>query len=157
MSTDKITLTAGQQAALEAIRSGRNVFLTGGGGVGKSFLTSRIIGELQAEDKEVMVCASTGLAATLIGGVTCHRAFRIPLDFVWECSPDPPPEVRKTDAVIIDEASMLRMDVFDYIVQCIEAVSHPIQLIVVGDFFQLPPVLASKKTGKDPRTTPGNR
>ena len=153
MRTDKTTLTAGQQAALEAVRSGRNVFITGGGGVGKSYITKRIIGELKAEEKEVMVCASTGLAATLIGGVTCHRAFRIPLDFVWECRPDPPPEVRKTDAVIIDEVSMLRMDVFDYIVSCIEAVSHPIQMIVVGDFFQLPPVLVSKKTGKNPNTT----
>lgn len=158
LTSNQVLLTKGQQAALEAVRSGRNVFITGGGGVGKSYLTSAIIDELKADGKKVMVTASTGLAATLIGGVTCHRAFQIPLTFAWTRTPNPTEEMRRADAIIIDEVSMLRMDTFDYIVKCIQKIykahGYKIQLIVVGDFFQLPPVLAKRsKTESAEQTT----
>ena len=158
LTSNRATLTKGQQAALEAVRSGRNVFVTGGGGVGKSYLTRVIIDELEACGKKVMVTASTGLAATLIGGVTCHRAFQIPLTFAWTRTPDPPEEMRRADAIIIDEVSMLRMDTFDYIVKCVRKIyeehGYKIQMIVIGDFFQLPPVLAKRsKTESAEQTT----
>ena len=158
LTSNQVTLTKGQQAALEAVRSGRNVFITGGGGVGKSYLTRVIIDELEACGKKVMITASTGLAATLIGGVTCHRAFQIPLTFAWTRHPAPPDEMLRADAIVIDEVSMLRMDTFDYIVKCVQRIyeehGYKIQLIVVGDFCQLPPVLAKRsKTESAEQTT----
>ena len=158
LTSNRATLTKGQQAALEAVRSGRNVFITGGGGVGKSYLTRVIIDELEACGKKVMITASTGLAATLIGGVTCHRAFQIPLTFAWTRHPAPPDEMLRADAIVIDEVSMLRMDTFDYIVKCVQKIykehGYKIQLIVVGDFCQLPPVLAKRsKTESAEQTT----
>ena len=150
-----MSLTPSQQYALDQVRSGRNVFISGGGGVGKSYLANRIIEDLEAKGKKVLVTASTGKAALLINGVTCHRAFRIPLKLTWLAEPritsDSP--VYAADAIIIDEVSMLRIDAFEYIVKSVEAANRlrkfdkdrkrrdPVQLIVIGDFFQLPPVL----------------
>jgi thymidylate kinase len=68
-------LTKGQKEALEAVRTGRNVCITGGGGVGKSYISRKIIEDLQKQRKTVLITASTGRAAMLIGGITCHRAF----------------------------------------------------------------------------------
>ena len=78
-----MTLTRGQQEALAAVQSGRNIFITGGGGTWKSYLIQRIIQTLEADGKTVLVTASTGKAVTLIGGVTCHRALHIPIKMTW--------------------------------------------------------------------------
>ena len=154
-------LTKGQQAAVNAVQQGHNTFITGGGGVGKSYVINHIVDMLRSAGKNVMVTASTGKAATLIDGVTCHRAFNIPLKATWLAEPN----IRKnspiyeTDVVLIDEVSMLRIDAFEYIIKSIESVneqrmiapenSHtsPIQIIVVGDFTQLPPVIIHPKDG----------
>ena len=159
-------LTTGQQMALEKVRKGYNVFLTGGGGVGKTYLINRIVSELEAAGKSVLLTASTGRASMLIGGVTCHRAFHIPISATWQETPairkDSP--VYVSDVVLIDEVSMLRIDVFEYIIKAIEQVNQirtteeylsdssnvhrdPVQLIVVGDFCQLPPVIKHPSDG----------
>ena len=57
--------------------SGRNVFITGGGGTGKSFILQTVISALRAKNKQVIVCAPTGIAATVIKGTTIHRAFNL--------------------------------------------------------------------------------
>lgn len=80
-------LTKGQEKALQAAKKGENVFISGGGGVGKSYISRRIVEELQKERKNILVTASTGKAAMLIGGVTCHRAFQIPTRMAWEAKP----------------------------------------------------------------------
>ena len=167
-------LTTGQQMALEKVRKGYNVFLTGGGGVGKTYLINRIVSELEAAGKSVLLTAPTGRAAMLIGGVTCHRAFRIPISATWQETP----VIRKSspvyasDVVLIDEVSMLRIDVFEYIINAIDQVNHirtteeylsdpsnvrrdPVQLIVVGDFCQLPPVIKHPSDG-DPDADEGH-
>ena len=154
-------LTKGQKLAVKAVRQGNNTFVTGGGGVGKSYVINFIVDMLRSAGKNVMTTASTGKAATLIGGVTCHRAFNIPLKATWLAEPN----IRKnspiyeTDVVLIDEVSMLRIDAFEYIIKSIESVNEqrmiapenghtsPIQIIVVGDFTQLPPVIIHPKDG----------
>lgn len=101
-------LTLGQQRALDLALSGKNLFITGSGGVGKSFLIQKIIDDLSSENKNVLVTASTGKAALLVKGVTCHRAFRIPIKSTWECEPKITTEspVYEADVVLIDEVSI---------------------------------------------------
>ena len=158
-------LTNDQERALDMIKSGKNVFVTGGGGVGKTFLVHRIVKMEEAKGKTVLLTASTGIAAMMIGGVTCHRAFGVPHKATWLKKPrlgrDSP--VVEADVIIIDEISMVRMDVFEYIVGVIELVNKmrlapdykgdkkPIQIIAVGDFLQLPPVVnTDSKDAKTP-------
>lgn len=150
-------LTKDQQKALDCCLDGKNIFITGGGGVGKTYLIHKIVDCLKESGRSVMLTAPTGRAAQLIGGATCHRAFRIPLKMAWDKDPKPRDldHLFVTDTVIIDEISMVRMDVFGYIIRCIQRADcvrekngkPPIQLIVVGDFFQLPPVIVTPKDG----------
>ena len=150
-------LTEDQQTALDCCMSGKNVFITGGGGVGKTYLIHKVVDCLKEAGRAVMLTASTGRAAQLIGGSTCHRAFRIPLKMAWNKDPRPGDidNVCAADTVIIDEISMVRMDVFGYIVRCLRRADMirkkngkpPVQLIVVGDFCQLPPVMVVPKDG----------
>ena len=152
-----MALTVGQQKALDLAKAGKNIFLSGGGGVGKTYVAQKIIGELKKAGKEVLITASTGKAAMLLGGVTCHSAFHIPIKLTWTAEgtilkKDP---LYLVDTVIIDEISMLRIDVFEYVYQCIDFVNRerkkkemrPIQLIVIGDFCQLPPVIINPTDG----------
>lgn len=150
-------LTKDQQAALERCLDGENVFITGGGGVGKTYLIKQIVDKMKMSGRSVMLTAPTGRAAQLIGGSTCHRAFKIPLKMAWEKDPQPGDcdNVCAADTVIIDEISMVRMDVFGFIIRCITRANGirekngklPVQLIVVGDFCQLPPVMIVPKDG----------
>lgn len=133
-----------QQEALEFINSGENIFLTGDAGTGKSFLLDHYIDNTK---KKVLVCAPTGVAALNVRGTTIHRAFKI-FDFgpiittdVRKC----PKEIEEADVIVIDEISMCRIDIFDFIARTLlfkQLDRHKsTQLIVVGDFFQLPPVM----------------
>lgn len=152
-------LTRGQQAALNAVYSGENVFITGGGGVGKTYLVSEVIKYFKDHKKTILVTAPTGKAASLIAGVTCHHCFKIPITLPWMAVPNIIPEspICNADAILIDEVSMLRIDAFDYIANSIKKANvnrkkkkqKPIQLIVVGDFAQLPPVLRDRSNSKD--------
>jgi ATP-dependent DNA helicase PIF1 len=149
-------LTRGQQAALNAVYSGKNVFITGGGGVGKTYLLSEIIGYFTNRGKKILVTAPTGKAADLIKGVTCHKCFKIPVKMQWMAMPNISSEspVYNADAVLIDEISMLRIDAFDFITNALQKINadrqkkgkDPIQIIVAGDFAQLPPVLPDKSS-----------
>lgn len=135
-----------QQRAMDAMLAGENVFLTGGAGTGKTFVLKQFIKKVDGK-KKLLVCASTGKAAVLLYGLTIHSAFHIPVDVMSII--DGPDGVdtflTKIDCVIVDEISMCRMDVFEYMFQCIELANQkrkqPIQLIFVGDFYQLAPVL----------------
>lgn len=159
-------LTKGQKEALEAVRTGRNVCITGGGGVGKSYISRKIIEDLQKQRKTVLITASTGRAAMLIGGITCHRAFNIPVKLTWQAEPKitASSPIYEADAVIIDEVSMLRIDAFEFIARVVKDVNEirkspeyrkdpknrhrdPVQMIVVGDFGQLPPVIVHPNDG----------
>ena len=143
----KQRLTADQAEAMQLMESGRDMFLTGAAGSGKSFLLRRFI---DAHEGKVIVCAPTGIAAVNIGGVTMHRLFNIPA----EACPKPGKKHLKVlehiNTIIIDEISMCRIDVFDYAMRIVENEEKKqhrhIQVILCGDFLQLPPVVPEKET-----------
>ncbi|EUC55635.1 DNA helicase (PIF1), putative [Rhizoctonia solani AG-3 Rhs1AP] len=154
-----ITLSYEQSQILDIVKKGSNIFFTGSAGTGKSVLLREIIKALRkkhgkAQDA-VAITASTGIAACNIGGVTLHSFGGIG---IGEGSPESlAMKVRKNKnalarwlrckVLIIDEVSMLDGDLFDRLarVACIVRKSPKpfggIQLIVTGDFFQLPPVV----------------
>ena len=131
--------------ALFLLLHGINCFITGPGGVGKSLLI-KVFCEMT--DKVVMLCAPTACAANIINGVTAHRAFSMEKKVL---PPDEEPKrsaidrLSNYDVVIIDEVSMLRMDYFIYFFKLLRAAEElkgsKIQVVLVGDFFQLPPVI----------------
>lgn len=145
-----IRMTRGQKRAMEAFCAGKNVFLSGEAGTGKSFVLNRFLEQLPPESNTI-VCAPTGIAAINIHGTTMHRAFGIP---IRPLGPNEEPqhlskELLAAKRIIVDEISMARFDVFQYAARCIMEAERKSgihkQLIVVGDFYQLPPVI----TGKD--------
>lgn len=141
------TLNQQQTKAFELMVSGQNIFLTGNAGTGKSFLVKAFIAYCEHKNKNVMLTAPTGIAALNINGSTIHRAFKVPLDPIGPRTriSKITEAVKDADIIIIDEISMVRFDVFSYIAKAITkatSLTHKAkQLIVVGDFFQLPPVL----------------
>lgn len=145
-------LSADQRIAFDAIERGENVCITGSGGTGKSFLLN-IIRDIH-NDNTVFV-APTGIAAVNIRGETIHSFFGIrPIvqqPTKRNISQDIIKKIRGTNCIIIDEISMVRADVFTAIdMICREAmeVDAPfggIQIVAVGDFYQLPPVLTDNE------------
>ena len=173
---DFVQLTNEQDICLRELKSGVNALVTGSAGTGKSFVISEFIRWCGSTGKTVMVTAPTGIAALNIGGTTLHRAFRVPLEVL---SLDYPtlsaifngcdeivrslPKNRNgdereesallhTDVLIIDEISMCRIDLFDYIAVRVLALNYyrqrvgkqAVQVVLVGDFLQLPPVIIPK-------------
>lgn len=144
-----------QKEAFEVYKKGTNMFITGGAGVGKSWLTNIIIKDAKENNKNVLVTASTGIAALNIGGVTMHRAFKIPFGVLTykKSTYEADDSIIASDIIIIDEISMCRIDVFDFMANKVLEANRvrktqgkpTIQLILVGDFFQLPPVLKPRE------------
>lgn len=157
-----MNFTKGQEDALLIMESGSNVFITGEAGTGKSFVVNEFIRRSRDSGKEVMVTAPTGTAADNIGGMTIHRAFGAPVGVIPDKKVTSRDEVLQcVDIIIIDEISMCRFDLFDYIGRLVEyennqrqsdrmiaqmeggVIKEDIQLIVMGDFYQLPPVMTN--------------
>ena len=152
-----------QIEAFEMMKMGRNVFLTGAAGCGKTFLMNRYIEYLKAHHVDVAVTASTGIAATHLNGRTIHSWCGMGID---DRLSDDQIEalkekehlyrrIRYAKVLIIDEISMLnanRLDLADRICKAFRQDMRPfggMQVIVCGDFFQLPPVKA--RAGDDGR------
>ena len=149
-----------QALALEIMLSGENVFLTGAAGSGKTFTLNQFIKLAKNSGKKVSVTATTGLAATHLGGNTIHTWSGIGIyDYLsrkfFEKFPKTRAEIIKnTDILVIDEISMLhdfRLDMVEEICRTIRQNDKPfggIQVILCGDFFQLPPInRAGGRTG----------
>lgn len=144
-------LTDDQQKALDVMMSGENIFLTGKAGTGKSFVTRHFISAIGIK-KRVLVCAPTGIAALNVGGTTLHRTFGVPTELFScysECeSPKCMKVIDQADVILIDEISMCRIDIFRFVANSIYSsevrTDRKKQVVVVGDFFQLPPVLRSE-------------
>lgn len=140
-------LTENQKKAYDAMMSGKNVFLTGEAGTGKSFVISTFLEN--NKNKNILVTAPTGIAAINIHGSTLHRVFGAPTHpIISNVIKKVPDEVKAADVIIIDEISMCRVDLFDFVARNIRKVEQEdnkrIQLIVIGDFFQLPPVTSKE-------------
>ncbi len=141
-----------QELALEVMLSGESVLLTGPAGAGKTYVLNQFIKLAKAEGKHVSVTATTGLAATHLGGTTIHSwagigvLDYIPQGFAQHLAKGRHEIIEKTDVLIIDEISMLhdyRLDMVDEVCRLVRRKDTPfggIQLIMSGDFFQLPPI-----------------
>lgn len=139
-------LTEGQQKALDAMREGRNVLLSGDAGTGKSFVVDVFLEECEDAGVNVLAMAPTGVAAqNLRGGSTIHRALGLGSEFQDARRADGkiPRVLRVADVIVIDEFSMCRVDLFDVVAKMIRRAStkERKQVIVVGDPCQLPPVV----------------
>lgn len=147
-----------QEEALMTMKMGHNVFLTGPAGSGKTYVLNEYIAYLHTNGVVPAVTASTGIAATHIGGVTIHSWTGLGVrDYISDYDLEALEEkqylfnrFKKTDVLIIDEISMIAAHTFtmiDRICQHMKRSSKPfggMQLIVSGDFFQLPPIVRSR-------------
>ena len=142
-----------QSLALAIMAAGHNVFLTGPAGSGKTFVLNQLIKLKKYEGKHVSVTATTGLAASHLGGSTIHAwsgigiRDEIGIHFVDNLSKSRREIIDETDILIIDEISMMhdfRFDMIDQIARLVRREPDKpfggIQVIMSGDFFQLPPV-----------------
>ena len=153
--------TPEQAEALSALRDGRNVFLSGNAGTGKSYVLNAFISDLKARNVDFLALAPTGIAAlNLTDGSTIHRTLKIAPGV---CAPDDPKGSRKVlDAakvIIIDEISMCRIDLFDHVMEMISQSmtrNGAKQVVLVGDFFQLPPVVTERDSALLMKFYPGN-
>lgn len=144
-----------RQAFLQAL-AGHNVFVSGPGGTGKSHVVGLIVDALQERGKGLRVAASTGIAALNIGGATIHSVLGTMLaGTVREAksllgSPSTRARARvrleRVSTLVIDEVSMLSgdyLEMMDFWLREVLGRSIPFagkQLLLVGDFLQLPPV-----------------
>ena len=141
-----------QALALEIMMSGENVLLTGPAGSGKTYVLGEFIKRAKKTGKKVAVTATTGLAASHLGGTTIHAWSglgihdTLPHRFAEGLTQSRRDIMTATDVLIIDEVSMLhdyRLDLVDMAAQAVRGNEQPfggIQVILCGDFFQLPPV-----------------
>jgi len=141
--------TQDQQKAIDLINQGKNVFVTGSGGVGKSWVIRQIA------DMNSILVAPTGVAAINIGGATCHSVFSLPFGLVaagdeFKISTGARKlfSSGKVKRIIIDEVGMLRADYLDLIDKKLKLICRNkepfggIQMVVVGDFYQLEPIVS---------------
>ncbi len=143
-----------QLQALKIMLEGRSVFLTGAPGAGKTYVLNEFIRRATRAGKTVAVTASTGIAATHIGGTTIHSwsglGIRESLS-EWDRTrlkgmDKLVKRYNATDVLVIDEVSMLhgrRLDMVNEVCKLLRENDEPfggLQVILVGDLFQLPPI-----------------
>jgi ATP-dependent DNA helicase PIF1 len=148
-----------QALALEILLSGESVLLTGPAGSGKTYVLSDFIRRAKRMGRTVAVTATTGLAASHLGGSTIHSwsglgiAGELPKGFLGNLSKSRRDTIAGTDVLIIDEISMLhdfRLDMIDQAARLVRGNNEPfggMQVVMSGDFFQLPPVNRADEPG----------
>ena len=152
------TMNPAQRAAFDAIMAGKSIFLTGPGGTGKSFLLQNLHDQFKLRaKKKLAITAMTGCAAVLIGpfAKTLHSWAGIglgrgdPEKIAEEVASHKRkgPNWRKTTCLVIDEVSMMTpglLELLDVVgrkaKKCPEKPFGGMQMVFVGDFYQLPPV-----------------
>ncbi|MFW2176464.1 MULTISPECIES: AAA family ATPase [unclassified Moraxella] len=152
-----------QSTALDILKTGKNVFLTGSAGAGKTYTINQYLHYLRARDVTVAVTASTGIAATHMNGMTIHSWAGIGIADELTAQdlarikkrPNVVERIKTTKVLVIDEISMLHRKQFDMVNQVMQAIRESeapfggVQLLVAGDFFQLPPVGEPQETNRD--------
>lgn len=146
-----------QKLALEILHSGASVLLTGEAGSGKTYLLNQFITDVRKQGKKVAVTATTGLAATHLGGSTIHRWSRMGIldhltpKFFKKLTKNDRKRMLEVDVLIIDEISMLndyQFDILNQILKTVRSDLRPfggVQVVLSGDFFQLPPIRSERK------------
>jgi len=160
-------LSASQAVAFAKIVSGSSVFLTGSAGTGKSEVIKRLVQYWESSGVNYAITATTGIAAVNIDGRTLHS-------LLWFLVGDDEPEVtldmiyarnsqkgafkwlqtslRKLAVLVIDEVSMLKADLLEKASKYLSIIREKhlpfggVQIVLVGDFFQLPPVFKAGQT-----------
>ncbi len=143
-----------QNQALDILKTGGNVFLTGEPGAGKTYVLNQYLAWLEMAGLHVAVTASTGIAATHIGGMTIHAWSGIgardeisayDLDQIVSKEKNVK-KVKQAQVLVIDEISMLSAHTLDSVELVCRTIRQNgeafggLQVIFVGDFFQLPPI-----------------
>ena len=152
-----------QSSALDILKTGQNVFLTGSAGSGKTYTLNQYIDYLRARRVPVAVTASTGIAATHMNGTTIHSWSGIGIkdelsdrdlttlsrkQFLAD-------RLKDTAVLVIDEISMLHAKQLNLVSQVLKHVRKNdkafggIQVVVAGDFFQLPPIGSKGETNRE--------
>ncbi len=143
-----------QEEALDILKMGNNVFLTGAAGSGKTYVLNQYIKYLKKNKINVAITASTGIAATNMNGKTIHSWAHIGIkDHLTDADlnkifnrTDFRMQILSCRVLIIDEISMLhhfRLDIVDKVLKKINENDLPfggIQVVLCGDLFQLPPI-----------------
>jgi len=148
-----------QREALDILKSGRNVYLTGAAGSGKTYVLNKYKDYLRERGVVTAVTASTGIAATHLGGMTIHSWSGIGIkedlsdydidllaqkERLWK-------RYDKTKVLIIDETSMMHPRMFDLLDRLARAMKRNdsafggMQIVLSGDFFQLPPIVKDRQ------------
>src|ERR1700722_8442437 len=160
-----------QAEALSILKTGANVFLTGEPGSGKTHTVNEFVAWLREHGIEPAVTASTGIAATHIGGFTIHSwsGIGIRSDITQRDivriggNKRLATRIKKAHTLIIDEVSMLSAQTLAAAEAACRGVRGGIepfgglQVVLVGDFFQLPPVVAREENVDDGRLLSSNR
>ncbi|MCG3879264.1 AAA family ATPase [Psychrobacter sp. Ps6] len=152
-----------QSSALDILKTGQNVFLTGSAGSGKTYTLNQYIDYLRARRVPVAVTASTGIAATHMNGTTIHSWSGIGIkdelsdrdltnlsrkQFLAD-------RLKDTAVLVIDEISMLHAKQLNLVNQVLKHIRKNdkafggIQVVVAGDFFQLPPIGSKGETNRE--------
>ena len=142
-----------QETALKIMLAGESVFLTGAAGSGKTYVLNQFIQKAKKRRWKVAKTATTGLAATHLNGNTIHSWSGIgihdtfPRNFFDKFTKTRRKKIQETDVLIIDEVSMMHdylLDMVDQVCRIVRECDKPfggLQVILAGDFAQLPPVV----------------
>ncbi len=151
-----------QETSLDILKTGNNVFLTGSAGTGKTYVLNQYKFFLKKNNLSYAIVAPTGIAASHLGGSTIHSFFSLGIKekisdfeidallqkkYLWS-------RYEKLNTLIIDEVSMVSPDIFEAVDKILRAFKFSnksfggVQIILSGDFFQLPPITSNKKSEK---------